>query len=61
MNEFEIFGNTKVTRINPTDTKLQFVSANEMKVMDKDHTQLLIETMSHAITKKVLLNVMEKL
>ena len=49
MNEFEIFGNTKVTRINPTDTKLQFVSANEMKVMDKDHTQLLIETMSHAI------------
>jgi hypothetical protein len=29
--------------------------------MDTDHTQLLIETMSHAITQKVLLNVMEKL
>tara|TARA_B110000091_G_C13367071_1_gene290662 strand:+ start:174 stop:347 length:174 start_codon:yes stop_codon:yes gene_type:complete len=56
---FEIFN--KATRINPTDTKIQFVSANEIKVMDTDHTQLLIETMSHAITQKVLLNVMEKL
>ena len=47
-------------RINPTNTKIQFVTATEIKKMDNDHLLTLIQANSQAIAQKVMLDVMKK-
>ena len=48
-------------RINPTNTKIQFVTKNQMQLMDNDHNKLLIKSISNGISQKSIANVMRNL